>query len=152
VYSNDDFFPFTSRQTIAQMVQALEVPKERGSHLAALICVNGYAGYFLQEIVLLGADSYTGLEGQLRDKAHACFSSARTAASHLLKEHDPTLPNLQALIYGVIILFLATAIQLSSRTNIRIVYAGSGSWGFWYGLAFDWGCLQHVSCSGTSQK
>jgi hypothetical protein len=93
------------------MVQILQVPEKRNSNLAALICVNGYAGYFLQEIVLLGADSYTGLEGQLRDKAQACFSSVRTVASHLLKEHDPTLPNLQALIYGVIILLLAAAIN-----------------------------------------
>lgn len=93
--------PFTSRKTIARMAQNILSKPTSECDLASLICVTAYAAYFIQEIVLSSHSDHTGLEEQLRLHALEYFSTARSAALHLLIQAPASLENLQAFIYSV---------------------------------------------------
>ncbi|KAG9231109.1 hypothetical protein BJ875DRAFT_487310 [Amylocarpus encephaloides] len=99
---SNDFMPFTSRSTIAAMGKdVLDSKTPHKCNLASFICVSAYAFYFLQEIVLSDVRRSTGLESRLRLQANGYFTAARVAASHIRTQMPSSLPNLQALTYGV---------------------------------------------------
>jgi hypothetical protein len=80
--------------------RVLKNPNDR-DNLACLICITAYAGYFLQEIVLLGQSIETGFEGELGVQAQEHFATTRAAISRILTEAEANLDNLQALCFGV---------------------------------------------------
>ncbi len=75
--------------------------KKKPVDLPSMICVTSYAGYFLQEIMLLKGGEPTGLEGYLRHQAVQYLATARAWASRILRQPTDDLATLQALTYCV---------------------------------------------------
>ncbi|CZR59387.1 uncharacterized protein PAC_09279 [Phialocephala subalpina] len=103
VYSKKEFMPFISRRTVAHMAtDILAAPREQCDP-ASVVCVAAYAAYFLQEIVLSNTSKITGLETLLREQAEELFATARKWTSYLARKASPSLNNLQALSFGVML-------------------------------------------------
>lgn len=93
--------PFISRDTIAQMARSIFSNPEGPINVTSMICVAAYAGYFLQEVVLLGNVEVTGLEDQVRQQGKSYLATARAWASRILDHFTTDLTSLQALTYCV---------------------------------------------------
>lgn len=101
VCSGTDFMPFISKTTIARMACTLLNNEKKSVDLPSIICVSSYAGYFLQEIMLLRGGEPTGLEDQLRQQAVRYLATTRAWASRILRQYTNDLASLQALTYCV---------------------------------------------------
>ena len=94
--------PFTSRKTIGRMVRVVMAEDGSPRDLPSLICVTSYAGYYIQEIMLMNCNKATGMEDRLQEQAVQLFATARALTWKLVKKGTPaSLETLQAVTYGV---------------------------------------------------
>jgi hypothetical protein len=95
-----DGLPIVSRQALVQMALAIEDGLHHPQHAAFVVCINSTVAYFLLEYTTT-CKAKTGLEDHLRAEITAYFETAQAALDCIGPAYAPSLPALQALVYGV---------------------------------------------------
>ncbi|KAH7322494.1 hypothetical protein B0I35DRAFT_476442 [Stachybotrys elegans] len=102
LWSLPDGLPIVSRQSLVDMFLALDAEKQhRHHHPAFVVCVNSSVAYFLLES-MTAREAVTGLENNMRNQITSYFATAQAALHFISPSHPPSLPTLQALVYGLV--------------------------------------------------
>lgn len=97
------------------MALAIKTALHHPQHAAFVVCVNSTVAYFLLEYTTT-CKAKTGLEDYLQAEITAYFDTAQAVLDCIGPAYAPSLPALQALVYGVSLRGLVLSCQLVQLT------------------------------------
>ncbi|KAI9146795.1 Arabinanolytic transcriptional activator araR [Paramyrothecium foliicola] len=101
LWSLPDGLPVVSRQSLVDMFLTLDGEEQPGHHPAFVVCVNSSVAYFLLERTTAG-EAVRELGNSLRNRITSYFAAAQAALNCITPSSPPSLPTLQALVYGLV--------------------------------------------------